>query len=558
MPKICEFNACRKRATYGLIFGVPVRCGSHKLAEHKSQYTVCKCGKGCPLYNVVGERAMYCGKCRDPATMINLVSKLCEHERCKKNAGFLVVGETVPRFCRTHATPDMVSKSKKCETSGCTKHASFNHIGESVGKFCKTHALPEMVIVHKRVCEHPGGECKKVPHFDFPNRKRPRFCFTHKQEGMEDIVHPTCIFAGCMRKQPSYNFIGQKPLYCAEHMKPGMIDVKSRRCDVLNCMTFPSFNFMGKRSGVRCCAHKLEGMVNVVSKQCQMEDCKHAAIYNIAGEPAMFCRKHKSDNMVNVHSTLCEHHGCTKTPSFNFATEQKARFCESHSQSGMINIVSKKCEHAECLRQPLYNLPTESAPRFCGMHRTDGMVDVVNPRCKANHCMGAFSSAKYKGYCSSCYQHEFPTDPLTYQIRSKTKEIAVRDFINGRFEGFSHDEALWTGNCDCTHRRRIDHRTLIGNTLLCVETDENQHKRYDKNDETYRYDDLAMIHGGKFVFIRFNPDKYCNSSGRSINPYLYSRLPTLEDEIRHQIERIKAGENEDLVEIVHLFYDEQK
>ena len=51
----------------------------------------------------------------------------------------------------------------------------------------------------------------------------------------------------------------------------------------------------------------------------------------------------------------------------------------------------------------------------------------------------------------------------------------VRDRINQEFEGFYHDKPLWTNDCDCTHRRRIDHRKLIGNTLLAIETDENQH-----------------------------------------------------------------------------------
>jgi hypothetical protein len=483
---------------------------------------------------------------------------MCEHEGCQKGAGFMNAGESIARFCKKHATPGMTSKAKKCEHPECKKHASFNYAGEPVGKFCKAHTLEDMVIVHKRVCKHPGGECKKVPYFDFPDSKRPRFCFTHKEEGMQDIVHPVCIAEGCTRKQPAYNFIGQKPLYCIEHIQPGMIDVKSSRCDEAGCMKFPSFNFSGKKSGIRCCAHKLEGMINVVSKQCHAEDCTRAAIYNNSGEPPMFCKNHKKDTMVNVLHVLCEYAGCTITPSFNFPDEIKGRFCESHKESGMINIVSKKCEHEDCSRQPLYNIATEPNPRYCGKHKTADMVDVVNPRCKANHCMGSFSSAKYKGYCTLCYQREFPTDPLTYQIRSKTKEIAVRDFINSRFEGFLHDESLWTGNCDCTHRRRIDHRILIGSTLLCVETDENQHKRYDQIDEMYRYDDLAMIHGGKFVFIRFNPDKYYNGSGKSVNTPLYSRLPVLEHEIGKQIARIRGGENEDLVEIVHLFYDEQK
>jgi len=28
------------------------------------------------------------------------------------------------------------------------------------------------------------------------------------------------------------------------------------------------------------------------------------------------------------------------------------------------------------------------------------------------------------------------------------------------FDGFVHDRPLYTGNCDCTHRRRVDHRLL--------------------------------------------------------------------------------------------------
>jgi hypothetical protein len=140
-------------------------------------------------------------------------------------------------------------------------------------------------------------------------------------------------------------------------------------------------------------------------------------------------------------------------------------------------------------------------------------------------------------------------------MKSKTKEIAVRDFINSKFDGFSHDQPLWTGNCECTHRRRIDHRKLIGNTLLCIETDENQHKSYNNKDEEIRYDDLFMIHGGKFIFIRFNPDKYL-LKGKQKNPYLFMRLIVLEEEIKTQIKRIENDENKELLEIIKLYYDE--
>jgi hypothetical protein len=150
----------------------------------------------------------------------------------------------------------------------------------------------------------------------------------------------------------------------------------------------------------------------------------------------------------------------------------------------------------------------------------------------------------------------FPADPLTIQIRCKTKEIAVRDYINLNFEGFTNDKPLWTGNCECTHRRRIDFRKLIGNTLLCIEVDENQHKGYNEKKEEIRYDDLYMIHSGKFIFIRFNPDKFKDKDNKSLNPMLYTRLPILKEEIEKQIKRIGNEENIELLEIIKLYYDE--
>ena len=91
--------------------------------------------------------------------------------------------------------------------------------------------------------------------------------------------------------------------------------------------------------------------------------------------------------------------------------------------------------------------------------------------------------------------------------------------------------------------------------MLCIEVDENQHKRYKKKDEEIRYDDLFMLHGGKFIFIRFNPDNFTNSLGTKKNPYMKRRMKYLESEIKNQIERIHNEENKELLEISYLFYD---
>lgn len=251
---------------------------------------------------------------------------------------------------------------------------------------------------------------------------------------------------------------------------------------------------------------------------------------------------------------LCEFETCRCQASYGEYYGKPIR-CKNHKEE--YKLVSRLCHHPGCQTIPNYNYPGETTALFCSSHKLENMIDIKSKRCKSNDiCMGTRANVKYKGYCARCYQYLFPNDPLSFQIRSKTKEIAVRDYINSIFEGFQHDIPLWTGNCDCTHKRRIDHRKLIGNTLLCIETDENQHRSYDKTDEEIRYDDVMMLHGGKFVYIRFNPDKYKDKNGKSMNPMLYTRLPVLRKEIEKQIHRIENEENTELLEIIKLYYNE--
>ena len=90
---------------------------------------------------------------------------------------------------------------------------------------------------------------------------------------------------------------------------------------------------------------------------------------------------------------------------------------------------------------------------------------------------------------------------------------------------------------------------MIGNTIVAVETDEDAHRRYDKTDEEIRYDDLYMIHSGKWIFIRFNPDITKNQ-----NTDIEDRIVVLLEVIEEQIKRIEKEENTELVEIIKLFY----
>ena len=373
---------------------------------------------------------------------------------------------------------------------------------------------------------------------------------------MIDVKNKTCEHPKC-KIIPNFNYEFElKGVYCFEHKKEKMVNVISKTCQYLGCKTQPAFNYENENEIKFCGKHKLNGMINIKTKTCQHQGCKILPSFNYENETkAKFCNNHKEENMINIISKTCQHLECKTRPNFNYENETKGVYCFEHKKEEMINVKDKTCEHQGCKTRANFNYENETKATYCFEHKKEEMVNVKSKKCKANFCLGTKANVKYKGYCSNCYQNLFPLDPLSYQIRCKTKEIAVRDYINENFEGFQHDKPLFTGNCDCTSRRRIDHRILIGNTLLCVETDENQHKSYDKKDEEIRYDDLYMLHSGKFVFIRFNPDKYINSKNKSVNPMLYTRLPILKEEIEKQMDRIKKEENTELLEIIKLYYD---
>ena len=300
----------------------------------------------------------------------------------------------------------------------------------------------------------------------------------------------------------------------------------------------------------RCKEHKEDRKGQYAICKCG----KASPIYNEPGETtAIYCSQCKTATMIDIKHKKCK---CGKArPTYNEPGETTAIYCSQCKTATMIDIKNKKCKCGKA--QPTYNEPEETTAIYCSQCKTETMVNVVSKKCKAHDetLCDTRGSIKYKGYCTTCFQHLFPNDPLSFQIRCKSKEIAVRDFINVHFDGWQHDKCLYTGHCDCTIRRRIDHRVLIGNTLLVVETDENQHKGYDQMDEETRYDDLYMAHGGKWIYIRFNPDKYKSKKGNNKNPEISTRLTVLKQEIEKQLERIKKEENTELIERIYMYYD---
>lgn len=479
--------------------------------------------------------------------------KLCEFETCRCRATYGTTNN--PVRCKKHKNENMRLSTLICIFTNCTSTSKFNYENEKKSLYCSKHKLECMVDIRSKKCIIDGCN-KKQPCYNYENETSPLYCFEHKLENMVDIKSKKCVFSNC-KTRPTFNYKNEtSPLYCFEHKLENMIDIVSKKCKFNNCNKNPAFNFLNESKPLYCFDHKLENMVNVKSKKCLNETCQKLPTYNFKEQPVpIYCFEHKLPEMIHVKK-ICIEPNCYKYPSYNFEGKKSGIYCFEHKKENMVNNYYLKCKNENCKKIPNYNFEGENEPIYCLSHKLNGMIDVHHTSCKSENCETR-GNKNYKGYCASCFQQLFPTDPLTFQIRSKTKEIAVRDFINSKFEGFSHDKPIWYNEtaCDCTTKRRIDHRKLINNTLLCIETDENQHKSYSKTDEEARYHDLFMAFGGKFIFIRFNPDKYKDASGKSCNPMLVNRLPVLETEINKQINRITNNENNELLEVIELYYD---
>jgi hypothetical protein len=269
------------------------------------------------------------------------------------------------------------------------------------------------------------------------------------------------------------------------------------RC--LECTKIPVFNLEGETKALYCGTHKKDGMVNVKSKRCL--DCSKRPLFNLEGETiALYCGTHKKDGMVNVKSKRCIE--CSKQPVFNLEGETIALYCGTHKKDGMIDVLSKRC--IECSKQPVFNLEGDTKPLYCMTHKKDGMVDVKSKRCKSTWC-STIVKKKYDGYCLFCYMNLFPDKPVARNY--KTKEYAVVEYVKTKFPDMDWvADKIVNGGCS---RKRPDLLLDLGNQLLIVEIDENQHTDYDCSCENKRIMELSQDVGHRpIVFIRFNPDDY--------------------------------------------------
>jgi hypothetical protein len=421
--------------------------------------------------------------------------------------------------CKTDIMKDM--RDNRCKEEGCTKRASYEIKGVTKASYCAIHKKDAMIAIHNKLCDYEN--CIKFPIYGFTEAIR---CLDHKLPGMFDVKHKPCIVEGC-KERPAYGSEFGKPTHCMSHKSSEMINVVSKRCKHTDCNSVPTYGLMNGKA-THCLVHKTDEMKDVKHMKCKVEDCEKRSTHGLEREKPLYCSIHKLPNMLDVSSRMCVVAGCITRANFGLKTT--STHCFTHKTEDMKDNGHKN----------------QLCPGPPGASGADGKCPIQQR-----------GTSKYDGFCTTCFPIAFPDDQRTKTIKKNSHELIVREYLRESFPelNFVHDKPLWTHNCECIHRRRIDLRTIIDGVMLAVEVDEHQHKYKDSKDEEIRYDDVFMLHSGKWIFVRYNPHIYFDEKGKRKNPQKAERLLKLKALIDNILIQIKSEKNNELVEIHKLFYD---
>ncbi len=372
-----------------------------------------------------------------------------------------------------------------------------------------------------------------------------------------------CIHDGC-NTRPNYNIEGSKEaLYCKIHKTDTMIDVMNKKCIHNGCNTRPHYNIEGSKKALYCKTHKTDTMVNVIDKRCIHDGCNTRPHYNIEGSKPLYCATHKTDTMIDVKNKKCIHDGCNTRPLYNIEGNKNPLYCKIHKTNTMVDVKNKKCIHDGCIKRRTYNIQGNKIPLYCETHKSDIMVNVVSKKCRTEMCDIIVLKKNYKGYCVPCFMSLYPDEPVSRNY--KVKEYAVVEYVKNNFPELSwiYNKRVYDG---CS-KRMPDLFLDLGDKVLIVEIDENQHIEYDCSCENKRIMELSLdLNHRPIIFIRFNPDKYKNngkviSSCWGINGYgicvvkkqgeWLERLGVLRETINYWINN-SSDKN---IEQIPLFYD---
>jgi hypothetical protein len=249
-------------------------------------------------------------------------------------------------------------------------------------------------------------------------------------------------------------------------------------------------------NGSQICEHKKQRSICIECNGSQI--CKHKKVkyYCLECEGNGIC-EHKKQRFNCVEcggSQICEHN----------VNKQKCGICRGSAYCIHDKIKSNcfDCEGSQICEH-------KKRKRRCKL--CDGVDLCKTPLCES------IKHPLYEGHCFYCYVHLFPDKPTVRNY--KTKEKSVTDYILDLFPEFDwvHDKSIKNLQGGC-HNRRPDLLLDLGDRVIVIEVDENQHNNYDSSCENSRTMQISEDIGHRpLILIRFNPDSYRDKKGEFIN-----------------------------------------
>jgi hypothetical protein len=264
----------------------------------------------------------------------------------------------------------------------------------------------------------------------------------------------------------------------------------------------------------------------------------------------------------------CRHPDCFVRATFNYPDLYYRAYCSQHKKDGMVNVMAVRCEQEGCRQLAQYNFKEELKSKFCIDHKIEDMVYNGPTGLTCLVCNADKSYNKhYHGLCKRCFIYTYPDNLLVRNY--KTKERTVADFIRQTYPDMTWIfDRMVEGSCS---KRRPDIFIDLGDHVLLIEIDENQHDSYDCSCENKR---LMQIFTGlgsnrNLTVIRFNPDKFIDNKGTRQNGCWYTNpkgICAVKENLRKEwanrlnvlkntVDLCIENGNQKELNVIHLFYN---
>lgn len=524
--QLCTYSHCKSRKYLKGGFRV---CGIHakgKTIVDDNRRKVCNCPyKGNMLWGPPGEEPVRCNGCKH-STDVNESDKRMCHE-CGKTR--------YSRRIKVEGKPDLML----CVT--CTRKLGLIEQSELYGQpICTTCNTKRAIYPQKKPIYCPECKPKECPLLE---SKRCIKCqinpaiwgykpslrmFCDKCNPGDTIKAGRTYCEECQKHLPMSEWIqaswgyaeSTKRRWCAAHKPAGAIDLANHRCE----FTYPD----GKKCShvaranridgkwTRCFEHyepDHTGWRDQMCIECELDNINTVATFGPSPTAMFYCKKHNVYNYPNMRSIMC-------------------------------NYVYS--DGIQCKKQAMFGKYER-----CSLHNYDNLPSIFKDRCQLCNWSRA-RMEKYKPYCGLCYSKLFPTSSLIKGF--KERELAVKKTLQTFYpnDRITHNISMGPS------MKRPDFMIEAKRSYIIIEVDENQHSGHSM-DENARmqliYDDLRHMPAW---FIRFNPDSYVDSNGKTHDSAFITGGTQWENRIKtlyETIEKCKISNPNEGCEAIHLFYD---